>query len=50
MLEIPAIPMMPKKMGGGENGSYTWYTVRPRTNEKKTDESPMLLEHKLIFK
>jgi hypothetical protein len=36
-------------MGGGENGSYTWYIVAPKTEEKASDEPPTLLQYDMPF-
>jgi hypothetical protein len=36
-------------MGGEENGSYSWYIVGSKTEEKEPDESPMLLQYDMPF-
>jgi len=36
-------------MGGEENGSYSWYIVAPKTEEKVPDELSMLLQYDTPF-
>ena len=36
-------------MGGKRDGTYKWYIVAPKTEEKEPDESPMLLERDMMF-
>ena len=36
-------------MGGEENGSYTWYIVRPATDEREPDASSLFMETDIPF-